>query len=190
MSSNTYKNVLIVGAAGDVGKSVLLALLADSTFNVSVLSRTNSNSSFPSKVHVIKVDYSDSNALTKALIGQDIVISTTGGETLGNDFGHTLAEAALNAGVKWFLPSEYGADYEDPFVDTIPVLKSKVALVNLLKKNQSRMGYTFISSGLLLDWGLIMGFSVLISPIVVLLFMMEEKIVHQEQLFQLLLKLF
>jgi uncharacterized protein YbjT (DUF2867 family) len=158
MSSNTYKNVLLVGAAGDVGKYVLPALLADSIFNVSILSRANSNSKFSSNIKVIKVDYLDLDVLTKALIGQDIVISTTGGESLGNDFGHTLAEAAINAGVKWFIPSEFGADYEDPFAATIPPIASKVDLVNLLKKNQSRIAYTFISTGVLLDWGFDNGF--------------------------------
>jgi uncharacterized protein YbjT (DUF2867 family) len=71
MSTNTYKNVLLVGGTGATGKHILAALLADGTFNVTVLSRATSNATFPSHVKVIKVDYSDKKALTEALRGQD-----------------------------------------------------------------------------------------------------------------------
>lgn len=157
MASNKYKNVLLIGATGNVGKYVLPALLADSTFTVTVLSRTNSNATFPSNVKVIKVDYSNASALTKALANQDVVISTIGGEGLASDFGEVLVQAALDANVKWLIPSEFGIDLEDPSAD-IPFLASKIAVINLLKKNQSRIAYTFISTGFFLDWGLDNGF--------------------------------
>ena len=152
MSANNYKNVILLGAAGNVGKHVLQALLADSSFNVTVLSRTESKATFPSNVKVIKVDYSDTAALTKALAHQDVAISTIGGEGLASNFGEVLVQAAIDAKVKWFIPSEFGADIEDPSVN-IPLLGAKLAVVNLLKKNQSRIAYTFISTGPFLDWG-------------------------------------
>jgi hypothetical protein len=162
MSTGNYKNVLLIGATGNVGKNVLSSLLADSTFNVTVLSRTNSNATFPSNVKVIKVDYSDVAALTKALVNQDVVISTVGGEGVAADFGEALVQAAIDANVKWIIPSEFGMDMEDPSVN-IPFLAGKVAVVNLLKKNQSRIAYTLISTGAFLDWGLdngILGFDI------------------------------
>jgi hypothetical protein len=87
-----------------------------------------------------------------------VVISTVSGEGLDNDFGETLVEAALDVGVKWFIPSEFGADYDDSICTTIPVLTSKLAVANLLKQNQSRISHTFITPGMLLDWGFDNGF--------------------------------
>lgn len=150
MSTNTYKNILLLGGTGDTGKYILPALLADSNFNVSVLSRFNSNATFPSNVKVIKVDYSDKSALTKALIGQDVVISTVGGEGLFDDFGTSLVQAAIDAGVKWFIPSEFGTDYDDPIAATVPALASKLAVAKLLRKKsisyQSYLHYNWCVS--------------------------------------------
>lgn len=157
MSSNNYKNVLLIGATGNVGKYVLPALLADSTFNVTVLSRANSNATFPSNVKVIKVDYSDVSALTKALANQDVVVSTIGGEGLATNFGEVLVQAALDANVKWLIPSEFGSNMDDPSIN-IPFLAPKVVVANLLKKNQSRIAHTFVTTGAFLDWGFDNGF--------------------------------
>lgn len=125
------------------------------SFNVTVLSRANSNAKFLSDVKVIRVDYSDKNALIKALVGQDVVISTIGGEGINTDFGINLVEAAIDADVKWLLPSEFGGDYDNPVIETIPVLASKPAVGKLLKENQSRIAHTFISPGMFLDWSFV-----------------------------------
>ena len=161
--SATYKNVLLVGGAGDLGKHILSALLADSSFNVTVLSRINSKSVFPSNVKVIKVDYKDNNAIKKALTGQDIVISAVGGSDFNDNFDHTLIEAAIEAGVKWFIPSEFTADISHPQFGSIPFKAPLVETIELLKKHQSRIAHTFITAGAFLDWGLdngILGFDI------------------------------
>ena len=157
MSTNIYKNVLLIGATGNVGQHVLPALLADSTFNVTILSRTNSKATFPSNVKVIKIDYSNTAELTKALTNQDVVVSTIGSEGLATNFGEVLVQAAIDANVKWLIPSEFGMDVEDPSAN-IPLLGGKLAVVDLLKKNQSRIAHTFISTGAFLDWGFDNGF--------------------------------
>ena len=162
MSANNYKNVILLGATGNVGKYVLEALLADSSFNVTVLSRTDSKATFPSNVKVIKVDYSDTTALTKALAIQDVVISTVGGEGITSNFGEVLVQAAIAANVKWIIPSEFGIGVER-LNGEIPELAPKLAVINLLKKNQSRIAYTLIATGLFLDWGLdntLLGFDI------------------------------
>jgi uncharacterized protein YbjT (DUF2867 family) len=104
MPSNIYKNVLLVGAAGTLGKHILPNLLADSNFKVSVLSRADSTATFSSNVHVLKVDYSNKLALIKALIEPDAIISAVGGEALVNNFDKSLIEAAIEASVKGIIP--------------------------------------------------------------------------------------
>ncbi|CAF3135941.1 unnamed protein product [Rotaria sp. Silwood2] len=158
MSENRYKNVLLVGASGNIGKYILSDLLVDPDFKVSVLSRTDSLTNFPSTVNIIRVNYSDKSALVKALTGQDIVISAVGGEALLKNLDKILIEAALEAGVKWFIPSEYGFDLDHSSASSIPTNISQLENIKLLQQNQSRLAHTFISTGAFLDWGLDDGF--------------------------------
>jgi nucleoside-diphosphate-sugar epimerase len=158
MSTTTYKNVLLIGGAGDLGKHILSALLADSTFNVTVLTRIDSTSTFPSKVKVIKINYKDYDAVKKALTGQDIVISAVGGTGVSDKLDHTLIEASVEVGVKWFIPSEFTADISLPRFGSLPFLASKIETIQLLKKYESRLAHTFITTGGFLDWGFDNGF--------------------------------
>jgi nucleoside-diphosphate-sugar epimerase len=158
MSTTTYKNVLLVGGAGDLGKHILSALLADSTFNVTVLTRIDSSSVFPSNVTVIKVNYTDYNAVKKALTGQDVVISAVGATGISDKLDHVLIEASVEAGVKWFIPSEFTGDITHPKFSSLPFLVSKVETIQLLKKYESRLSHTFITTGGFLDWGFDNGF--------------------------------
>ena len=158
MSADTYKNVLLVGASGDVGKNILPDLLADSNFTISILSRIDSPAFFSPNINVIMIDYSDKAALVKALTGQDIVISTVGGEAIINNLDKILIEAALEAGVKWFIPSEYGFDLDNSAAASIPVNIPLIENITLLKQHQSRLAHTFISTGAFLDWGFDNGF--------------------------------
>ena len=158
MSATTYKNVLLVGASGFLGKNILAALLADSAFNITVLSRASSTATFPSNVKTIKVDYSDKAAVTKALVGQDIAISAVGVGGIVDNFDETLIEAAIEAGVKWVIPNEFTADISHPFAAPLPIYASKIAIVELLKKHQTHLSHTLITTGGFLDWGFDNGF--------------------------------
>ena len=55
---------------------------------------------------VIPVDYSNKESIKDALTGSDVVISTIASAALGVQLG--IAEAAKEAGVKLFIPSEFG----------------------------------------------------------------------------------
>ena len=158
MENPIYKNILLVGANGSLGKHILGSLLADKTFNVTVLSRTNSTASFASNVKVIKIDYSDEQALVTALNGQDVVISAIGGEGLSTNFDSTLLKAALRSGVKWFIPSEFGIDTSHPAAQNNPVFAPKIAVAKLLKENEANIAHTAIITGVFLDWGFDNGF--------------------------------
>ncbi len=133
---SSLKKVIIVGAGGRLGPAILRAIDADSRFQVSVLSRINSTSKFPShiKVHEIDDNYSQ-EGLLKAFDGQDVVVSalaTTAAEQQRN-----LIDAAVRANVKRFIPSEFGADvrnkkglglipqYFQGKVDTVEYLRTK-----------------------------------------------------------------
>jgi uncharacterized protein YbjT (DUF2867 family) len=55
---------------------------------------------------VIQVDYSDEGSIQHALSGVDVVISTIPGAAV--DIQVKIAAAAKDAGVKLFVPSEFG----------------------------------------------------------------------------------
>ena len=59
---------------------------------------------------MIQVDYSDKESVKNALTGVDVVISTVAGTAL--DVQPGIAEAAKEAGVKLFIPSEFGGPTE------------------------------------------------------------------------------
>jgi len=158
MSTTAYKNVLLIGGSGVLGKHILSALLADSTFNVTALTRVGSTSTFPSNVKLIKIDYADNDAVKKALTGQDIVISALGDNSLFDKLDQTLIEASVEVGVKWYIPSEFTADVSHPRFSSLPFETAKAETIQLLKKYESRLSHTFITTGGFLDWGFDNGF--------------------------------
>ena len=56
---------------------------------------------------MIPVDYSNKESIKDALTGSDVVISTIAASALGVQ--QAVAEAAKEAGVKLFVPSEFGS---------------------------------------------------------------------------------
>ncbi|KAF4122012.1 Nucleoside-diphosphate-sugar epimerase [Geosmithia morbida] len=152
--SSPIKNVALAGAGGDVGSVVLEHLRASGKFNLLVLRRTGSGSTFPSDVKVADVDFSSVEALTAALEGQDALVSTVG--TAGLAGQTLLVDAAAAAGVKRFLPSEFGSNLDNPNTRKLPVFAPKVAVQEhaIAKAKTSGLTYTFVYNGLFLDWGL------------------------------------
>ncbi|KAJ7660919.1 hypothetical protein DFH06DRAFT_1400375 [Mycena polygramma] len=104
-----YSSFAVVGG-GAIGLPIVAAL---ATHNVSVilLSRPGSSpkSVVPPTVEVVRVDCSDVAAAAAALYQHkvDVVISTLNNKALSAQ--NALADAAKIAGVKLFLPSEFGA---------------------------------------------------------------------------------
>ncbi|KAH7122990.1 hypothetical protein EDB81DRAFT_913081 [Dactylonectria macrodidyma] len=153
--TSSIKSVAIIGAGGNVGKSTIKALLAED-FVITGLTRDSSKAVLPQEVRHIKTDYSRESLLS-ALNSQDAVISTVGsvvpGEALA--FQKTIIDVAIAAGVKVFIPSEYGIDTSDPTAATyIPFLKDKIESLNYLKANQDKISWTAIITGGMFDWGL------------------------------------
>ncbi|KAH7108884.1 hypothetical protein B0J13DRAFT_517127 [Dactylonectria estremocensis] len=147
-------NVAVIGAGGALGKPVLDALIVSGKFNVSVLTRPASESTYPSSVRVIPVDFKSLSSLTAALAGQDALVSTVGTDGL---LGQTLiVDAAIAAGVKRILPSDFGSDLTNSKTAALPVFGYKVAVRKHIEdkvKSGATITYTYIVNGPFLDWG-------------------------------------
>ncbi|KAL2815283.1 hypothetical protein BDW59DRAFT_176208 [Aspergillus cavernicola] len=155
--ASTLKNVAIIGASGDVGRIILGALLDASSFNVTILSRSSSEASFPPGVTVRKTDFSSADLQT-ALKGQDALISAVGATAFGEQ--KKFIDAAIQAGVPRFIPSEFSADtLNDEVLALLPLFRQKKDVIEYLKSKESdSFTWTGVASSCLFDWGIGNGF--------------------------------
>lgn len=144
------KNIIVIGASGSIGPYIVSALL-NNGFSVSVLTRSGSSAAFPSAVTVHRTDYS-APSLLEAFRNQDVVVSTIA--TLSTYQQASIIDAAVSAGVKRFIPSEYGVDTSLPQIaDFLPPALPKQNTVEYLRsKESSGLSWTAIIVGAFFDW--------------------------------------
>lgn len=126
---------------------------------MTILTRQSSQAKFPESVNVIRVDYTSVPDLTSALSDQDAVVSVL--TTSAMDAQLPLIEAAVAAGVRRFLPSEFCANIGNPKAATLPVYRSKIAIHEVIQRHAQHnphFTYTLIRNGPFLDWSLAYGF--------------------------------
>ncbi|KAE8383634.1 hypothetical protein BDV26DRAFT_93810 [Aspergillus bertholletiae] len=157
-----YKNIVLIGAGGDIGKIVLDGLLASPGFNITVLSRKESKASFPVGITVHKSDFSDAD-LEAVFNGQDAIISAVGATAFGEQ--KKIVDAAIRSGVQRFIPSEFSSNIQNEAVLKLnPFFSQKKELIEYLKAKQSAgLSWTAIATSGLLDWSLgngVLGFDV------------------------------
>ncbi|KAK4699740.1 DNA polymerase zeta, partial [Phenoliferia sp. Uapishka_3] len=104
-SSIMYTSFAIAGTGG-VGSHVIAALASQPNVSVVVLSRSAS-AHLPDNTTLKTVDYSSYSTLVNALIGIQVVISTLNVEGIASQY--PLADAAKDAGVRLFVPSDFGS---------------------------------------------------------------------------------
>ncbi|KAK4077829.1 uncharacterized protein Triagg1_3523 [Trichoderma aggressivum f. europaeum] len=147
---SSFRNIAIAGATGYLGPAVVKAV-KEAGFNVTVLLRESNSSKIAfDGVKIARIDYKSTDSLLDALKGQDAVVSAM--NHLYYDEQKALVGAATIAGVKRFLPSDYGLDVSIPSVRAVPYLREKGLIQDLLK--ESRMTYRVLYTGPFLEWGL------------------------------------
>lgn len=157
---SAIKTVALAGASGNLGPAILTALLDSGTFVVTILTREGSSATFPSGVKVIPVDYTSLESLTAALHGQDAVVSTLVIMALPTQT--LMIDAAIAAGVKRFIPCEFGSDTYNPKARPLLWYTEKLAVQNYLAKEsrETSLTYTEIICSGFFDFGLAVGFFV------------------------------
>ncbi|KAJ5116086.1 hypothetical protein N7456_000434 [Penicillium angulare] len=151
------RNVALAGATGNLGIPILNALV-QANYNVTALSRIGGNSSkLPNhpNLTIKEVDFTSTYSLTAALqeTNSEVVISCLATSAIGAQ--NPLIDASVSAGVKRFIPAEFGMDSQNPLAMKLPVCAPKVATQKyLLSKSSENPGFTFtgIANGLFLDW--------------------------------------
>ncbi|KAK4121940.1 NAD(P)-binding protein [Parathielavia appendiculata] len=155
------KTVAVLGGSRNLGSSIVHELLS-AGFTVTGITReasTSSTPTFPDSVPIKKVDYTSFDALKAAFRNQDAVVSVVGVAAAVVDQKIAI-DAAAEAGIKRFIPSEFGINTRKlrPLSHSLrKILGDKIAVVNYLEeKAQEVDGFTWtgLSTGLFLDWGL------------------------------------
>ena len=135
--------------------AVLNALVKAGKFNVTAIKRSASTASFPASVTVTEADLSSVDSVTHVLRGQDAVVSTVG--TAGLPAQSVIIQAAVAAGVKRFIPSDFGCDLGVPKTSVLPVYRSKIAIHKQLREvavTNPDFTYSLVCNNAFLDWGL------------------------------------
>ncbi|KAF2670328.1 NmrA-like family protein [Microthyrium microscopicum] len=152
-----FKKVALVGANGTLGTFILKALLSAKIFNVTVLSRASSKSTYSESVNIVTIsDDASTEELATALTGQDAVVVAFAGSII--DLQLRLADAAVLAGVKRFIPADFGScDSSSPrALALMPLYVGKQKVRHYLQKlsGQSSLSWTSLVCGHFFDHGL------------------------------------
>lgn len=110
-SKNHVENIAIVGIGGRSGSFMAEALAKTGKHRVTAITRPDSTNKMPQGLHDIKkTDYSH-ESLVAALKGQDVLIITMA-VTAPQDTQKKLIDAAVEAGVQYVMPNEWGNDMD------------------------------------------------------------------------------
>ena len=151
-----YQKIAIAGATGNLGPTIVQSLI-NADFDVTVLSQSGKTAGLPSQIETVKVDYTSQDSLIAALQGHDAFISVVP----THESQPALIDAAIAAGIKRFIPSEFGSNIAgNAKTAALPVFKGKVVTQEYLKSKSSQISYTLINTGLFLDWGMQVGVSI------------------------------
>ncbi|KAF5232127.1 hypothetical protein FANTH_13124 [Fusarium anthophilum] len=145
----SFQNIALLGK-GLVGSFVLQELV-NSGFSVTLLSRSEGKADdLPAGVKLIAVDYNSQENLESALQGQDVVVSTISGAAVPSQ--KVIIDAAIKAGVKRFIPSDFGGVSTDPAAAHLPQNIPFVEIQKYLRSKASEIEWTIFAVGAFTDF--------------------------------------
>ncbi|KAK2812484.1 hypothetical protein FQN50_001485 [Emmonsiellopsis sp. PD_5] len=160
--SKDFKNIIVLAPSGAVGPVMIDALTnSPHGYSVSTLSRETSTYTPPTGVTGIKSDFTH-DSLVQALKGQDTVVSAIAGVALLEQI--KVIDAAIEAGVRRFIPSEYGGDSRNKHAQSLlPFYAMKTQVWEYLVERQDKIEWTAFNCGPFLDTALkagLLGFDI------------------------------
>ncbi|KAF4872122.1 Oxidoreductase BOA1 [Colletotrichum siamense] len=143
--------VAIAGGSSSIGKAIFDAIGKLGVDDAIILGRKTTGDS-----KVVVVDYTSIQSLTEVLDTHEVhtVISTV---SIADDASGMTQMNLIEAAVacqhtKRFMPSEFGAKYDDEFIRDIPTYEWKFKAVDRLKETD--LEYTQFSNGMFMDYWL------------------------------------
>ncbi|TKX24382.1 hypothetical protein C1H76_3488 [Elsinoe australis] len=156
----SIKNVALIGANGKIGAFVLDALVDESSFSVTVLQRASSKSkpAHESRIKITNVPNElPEDDLVSAFKGHDAAITCIPLTDLDQHL--RLATAAARAGIKRYIPADFGSvDAGSPKAqELVPLFVRKTWVrehLDDLAKQHPGFSWTALVSGHFFDWAL------------------------------------
>jgi hypothetical protein len=155
------QSILIIGATGNIGHPISQAL-ANHRNSFSKIGALTSEKSLNEKkekfdelrqqgFEIVLGDIEDKKSLVTAFQGWDVVVSAL--NVMLVDKQYTIIDAAVEAGVKRFYPSEFASDSRDIVGYELIAFKKKVQdyLDESVKKN-ANFSYTLFFTGYFEEW--------------------------------------
>ncbi|KAK7885281.1 hypothetical protein LTR67_010459 [Exophiala xenobiotica] len=157
------KHVALVGGTGLLGSAAVQALLArKEQFELTLFTRSISTHKIPAEVRVVAIesfdDISEESTLVRCLRGHDVLVSTLN-SAVALELEPKLVAAAIQAGVKHFMPSEYTLDVTHPAARALGkgnMLGGRASWADKLATiaSSGQITYTTLVTGGFLDWGI------------------------------------
>ncbi|KAH8122252.1 hypothetical protein FP744_10006150 [Trichoderma asperellum] len=152
----SLRNIAVLGGTGHVGRPIVKALI-DADFTVTVVTRSSSlNPKELNGAIFVTSDYTH-ESLVEIFTGQDAVVSAVAaGPPIAAQ--KVMVDAACQAGVRRFIPSEYGSSSIDqPLEDFKKLMAPKTELIGYLREKcrlHPQFTWTCLSGGALFDVGI------------------------------------
>lgn len=160
--ASILKNIIVIGASGNLGPSILSALDSNPRFagDIEVLSRSSSQTTFPPHIKIHRVaDSYPFDELVAAFKDQDAIVNMAPITEVATH--KTIIDAALEAGVKRIILSEFGTNVPE-LQTTEPLAEVYRGKVEIRKHMEGKEGkgltWTGLVVGAFFDWGLEDGF--------------------------------
>ncbi|KAL7937739.1 hypothetical protein V8C35DRAFT_331404 [Trichoderma chlorosporum] len=155
MSTREIQSVVVIGGSGNIGGPIIDALLKAS-FRVTAITRPTSSSQFPPSVTVHQLDLSSKSALISVLQGHDAVVSLLSRYAI--DQQPLVIDAAIEAGVSRFIPSDFGIDNRMVGNHRLAYqIQRKIKTQDYLSEKAAQypgFSWTGLGIGLLFDYGM------------------------------------
>ncbi|XXG98003.1 hypothetical protein Hte_004319 [Hypoxylon texense] len=151
-----FRNILLIGASGSIGTVLLSEFQREPGFTVTILQRASSKFQPPAHVKVISIaDSYPTDDLVTAFKGQDVVVNCMTTLSVADQF--RMVDAAIAAGVRRYVPSEYGLNNARPEAQALNEVfheKGKIQEYLRAKAATGAIEWTSIACGIWLKWGM------------------------------------
>lgn len=154
MATPPIKTVLVLGATGNTAPTIIHALATHpSNFTVHATTRSKSKVALlpgSEEVTIHETDYSPAS-LSSIFNGIDAIVSPLPATLASRQ--REFIDLAIAAGVRRFLPSEFGVDSAHPNIkNVLPIVSKKTEIVDYLKQNEDKISWSAIIVGSYFDW--------------------------------------
>ncbi|KAK0629564.1 hypothetical protein B0T17DRAFT_190116 [Bombardia bombarda] len=154
-----FRNILLIGAGGSIGRIVLSALLAEPSFTITILQRASSRARLPPNPNLTVITVPDTYPtadLILAFKSQDAVVNCMTTSSVSEQY--RIIDAAIAAGVRRYSPSEYGLNNANAAAQALSssVFAAKGAVQAYLKEKaaEGRIEWMSIASGMWVAWAI------------------------------------